>query len=111
MNRSLVTASILTAPPLTAFFAALLLLGCSGTIGTTEYEDPNGPGDTGAPALWPNSPPFPAPSCGDGVCSLSRGEDAASCGADCGVDCGDLTCQPGESPQGCPTDCEVPLSY
>ncbi|MEQ9079156.1 MAG: hypothetical protein RLP09_35185 [Sandaracinaceae bacterium] len=72
---------------------------------------PYAPGDTGAPALWPNSPPFPAPSCGDGVCSLSRGEDAASCGADCGVDCGDLTCQPGESPQGCPTDCEVPLSY
>lgn len=72
---------------------------------------PYEPGDVGAPALWPNSPPFPAPACGDGVCSISRGEDASSCAADCTAGCGDQTCQPDESPTVCPSDCEVPLLY
>lgn len=72
---------------------------------------PYAPGDTGQGAVWPNSPPFPEPTCGDGVCSPSRGEDGSSCSADCTADCGDTVCQAGESPTTCPTDCDVPLLF
>jgi hypothetical protein len=68
------------------------------------------PGDQGAPALWPNSPPLPGPSCGDGLCEVSRGEDDVSCAGDCPVGCGDAVCQPatGENTQRCPGDCRLP---
>jgi hypothetical protein len=68
------------------------------------YDD----GDGGDEALWPNSPPLPAPFCGDGVCVPSRGE-VVSCAADCPATCGDTACQPGESVVACPTDCPLPL--
>jgi hypothetical protein len=66
-------------------------------------------GDRGQPSLWPYSPPFPAPSCGDGVCEPSRGETGASCPADCPVHCGDRVCQAGEgeTQDVCPSDCRL----
>jgi hypothetical protein len=65
--------------------------------------------DRGRPSLWPYSPPFPGPSCGDGVCEPSRGETGASCPADCPVHCGDGVCQPaeGETDDNCPSDCRL----
>jgi hypothetical protein len=67
------------------------------------------PGDTGRPALWPYSPPFPQPACGDGVCQPSRGETGTSCPADCSPHCGDAVCQPaeGETQDSCPSDCRL----
>jgi hypothetical protein len=64
-------------------------------------------GDQGEPSDWPHSPPFPAPSCGDGVCEVSRGEAAVSCSADCPEACGNGRCQPaqGEDDHNCPGDC------
>ena len=35
-------------------------------------------GDQGEPSLWPYSPPFPAPFCGDGPCEPSRSETRAA---------------------------------
>jgi hypothetical protein len=66
-------------------------------------------GDQGEPAPFPNSPPLPGPLCGDGVCSVSRGESQTSCPLDCPVHCGDATCQPGEgeSTANCPGDCRL----
>ena len=40
-------------------------------------------GDRGEPALWPNSPPFPQPFAGDGLCEPSRGENPATAPGDC----------------------------
>lgn len=40
-------------------------------------------GDHGEPSLWPNSPPFPQPYIGDGLCVPSRGESPATAPADC----------------------------
>ena len=62
-------------------------------------------GDRGEPSLWPNSPPFPQPYVGDGVCEPSRGETHQTAAADCSVTCGDGICQVGESAQMCPSDC------
>jgi hypothetical protein len=64
-------------------------------------------GDTGEPSLWPHSPPFGEPFCGDGVCEVSRGEDNASCPADCEPHCGNAVCEPkqGENDLNCPGDC------
>jgi hypothetical protein len=63
------------------------------------------PGDRGPASLWLNSPPFPAPSCGDGVCEPSRGESGSTCPADCAPACGDAVCEPGETTDACPSDC------
>jgi hypothetical protein len=71
---------------------------------------PYRPGDRGAPAAWPNSPPFPEPFCGDDVCIPSRGESGSSCAVDCTVTCGNKVCDAGESLTTCPSDCEVPLA-
>jgi hypothetical protein len=65
-------------------------------------------GDSGAPSLWPNSPPFPLPYPGDGVCEPSRGEDSTSAPMDCVVTCGDGVAQPEETNLSCPGD--VPYS-
>jgi hypothetical protein len=65
-------------------------------------------GDHGEPSLWPNSPPFPMPYPGDGVCEVSRGEDATTAPMDCSATCGDGIAQPGENNQSCPGD--VPYS-
>jgi hypothetical protein len=64
-------------------------------------------GDQGPASLWLNSPPFPAPFCGDGVCEPSRGETGASCPADCAPACGDAVCEPGETQDTCPSDCQL----
>ena len=62
-------------------------------------------GDDGEPALWPHSPPFPAPYCGDGVCEVSRGESNATCPGDCPPTAGNGVCDPGENSSNCPGDC------
>ena len=62
-------------------------------------------GDHGDPSLWPHSPPFDQPYCGDGVCEVSRGEDHGSCASDCQPQCGDAVCQAGENDLNCPGDC------
>jgi hypothetical protein len=64
-------------------------------------------GDHGEPAVWPNSPPFPEAFCGDGVCSVSRGESNATCPGDCPPQCGDGICQVGEDTTNCPGDCRI----
>jgi hypothetical protein len=62
-------------------------------------------GDNGEPSLWPHSPPFPAPSCNDGVCEVSRGESNATCPGDCPPEAGNGICEAGENSQNCPGDC------
>ena len=64
-------------------------------------------GDQGEAALFPNSPPFPGPFCGDGVCVPSRGEEHGSCPADCSPDCGDGYCDIDEDEFACPSDCRL----
>lgn len=70
---------------------------------------PYAAGDQGAASLWPNSPPIPAPSCGDAVCTPSRAETGASCPADCAPGCGDAVCGAGEDLHRCPSDCGQPF--
>jgi hypothetical protein len=60
-------------------------------------------GDRGEPALWPNSPPFPQPSLGDGVCEVSRGESYTN-SPECLPTCGDGIAQTGENSLNCPGD-------
>ena len=62
-------------------------------------------GDNGEPSLWPHSPPFPEPYCGDGVCEVSRGESHATCPGDCPPKAGNGKCEPGENSSNCPGDC------
>lgn len=64
-------------------------------------------GDHGEPSLWPHSPPFPQPYCGDTVCEVSRGETSAACPGDCPQGCGNTTCEAGEDTQNCPGDCRL----
>jgi hypothetical protein len=86
-------------------------LGWSRTLDTTHWIltiwHPFEDGDHGEPSDWPWSPPLPAPSCGDGVCEVSRGESEASCVMDCPTYCGNGRCQPnrGENDHNCPGDC------
>lgn len=61
-------------------------------------------GDTGLPSLWPNSPPFPQPYAGDGVCEVSRGESWLNAPSDCLATCGDGVAQDGETTFNCPGD-------
>jgi hypothetical protein len=61
-------------------------------------------GDRGEPALWPNTPPFPQPSQGDGVCEVSRGESFINDSLDCLPQCGDGIVQNGETSMNCPGD-------
>lgn len=89
-------------------------LACGGWAKTFDRTEwiltvwfPFASGDQGDPSLWPYSPPFPQPFCGDGVCEASRGENGAACAADCPVDCGDAVCQAGESTENCPGDCRI----
>lgn len=51
-----------------------------------------------------NSPPFPQPYAGDGVCEVSRGENALNPPSDCPATCGEGVAQPGEDTQKCPGD-------
>ncbi len=62
-------------------------------------------GDNGEPSRWPHSPPFPAPSCNDGVCEVSRGESNATCPGDCPPEAGNGVCDAGENSMNCPGDC------
>ncbi len=64
-------------------------------------------GDNGEGSLWPNSPPLPEPFCGDGVCSVSRGEANDTCAVDCTPTCGDAECDPDEGTNNCPGDCRI----
>jgi hypothetical protein len=58
----------------------------------------------GEPSLWPNSPPFPEPYAGDGVCEVSRGETFETAPSDCSATCGDGIAQEGENNMSCPGD-------
>jgi hypothetical protein len=62
-------------------------------------------GDSGAPSVWPNSPPLPEPYVGDGVCEPSRGERYATAPQDCPPSCGNgVDDSPFETNQNCPSD-------
>ncbi|HKY64369.1 MAG TPA: hypothetical protein VJR29_13225 [bacterium] len=63
-------------------------------------------GDSGEAALWPYSPPFPAPFIGDGICVPSRGENHDNAPEDCTPDCGDGVAQADETNANCPSDVE-----
>ncbi|MGH9458123.1 MAG: hypothetical protein ACRD2J_10860 [Thermoanaerobaculia bacterium] len=97
------------APPLGALFAdqgwARAFDKSHWTL-TTWF--PFASGDRGEPSLWPNSPPFPQPYPGDGVCEPSRGENGNTAPMDCPSSCGDGLAQPGETNANCPGD--VPYS-
>ena len=67
------------------------------------FED----GDHGEPSLWPNSAPLPEPFCTDGVCEVSRGENAATCPSDCKPGCGNGHCGGSENTLNCPGDCRI----
>jgi hypothetical protein len=71
---------------------------------TLAIFSPFAPGDRGPASIWPNSPPYPQPGPGDGVCEVSRGENAASSGGDCPATCGDGVAQDGETWVNCPGD-------
>lgn len=93
------------APPLGAIFDDR---GWTRTFDRTQWAlsiwFPFALGDRGEPSLWPNSPPFPQPYAGDGVCEVSRGESSLNAPSDCPATCGDGVAQPGETTQNCPGD-------
>jgi hypothetical protein len=97
-----------SAPPLGHFLEEL---GWQRTFDRTQWIltiwHPFVDGDHGEPSDWPHSPPFALPSCGDGVCEVSRGEQATTCALDCPTQCGNGRCQPrgGEDDLNCPGDC------
>jgi hypothetical protein len=61
-------------------------------------------GDQGTPSVWPNSPPFPMPYAGDGVCEVSRGENAQNSAGDCLPTCWNGVPNLGETSLNCPGD-------
>jgi hypothetical protein len=61
-------------------------------------------GDHGEPSQWPNSPVFPQPYAGDGVCEVSRGENAQNSPGDCLPTCWNGIQDPGETSANCPGD-------
>lgn len=63
-------------------------------------------GDRGEAALWPYSPPFPAPYAGDGVCAVSRGENSTNA-PECLPTCGNGVADAGEDTLNCPGDVRV----
>jgi hypothetical protein len=75
-------------------------------VGVTTWL-PFHAGDSGAPSLWPNSPPFPQPYAGDGVCEVSRGENSLTAPADCLPACGNGVADAGETTLNCPGDVRV----
>lgn len=99
-------AALETATPLGHHFDAF---GWTKTFDRTQWVltiwFPFVNGDQGQPSLWPHSPPFPAPYCGDGVCEVSRGESNATCPGDCPPTAGNGVCEPGENSMNCPGDC------
>lgn len=99
-------AALETAPPLGHHFDAY---NWTKTFDRTQWVltiwFPFATGDTGLPSLWPHSPPFPAPSCNDGVCEVSRGESNATCPGDCPPLAGNGVCDAGENSMNCPGDC------
>lgn len=92
------------APPLGAIFDDQ---GWTQTFDRTQWTltiwFPFVLGDQGEAALWPNSPPFPQPFSGDGVCEVSRGESPAD-SPECLPTCGDGIAQAGENSVNCPGD-------
>lgn len=92
------------APPLGAIFDDR---GWTRSFDSTEWTltiwFPFVLGDHGEPSLWPNSPPFPQPYSGDGVCDVSRGDTFAN-SPDCLPTCGNGIADPGETSMNCPGD-------
>jgi hypothetical protein len=92
----------------------LLQDGCTSQFDRTQFVvtiwPPFVAGDRGPAAPYPNSPPLPLPYCGDGVCEVSRGEEASACPLDCPPHCGNATCEAaeGENDRSCPGDCRLP---
>jgi hypothetical protein len=90
---------------------ALGLSGASKTFDRAHFVlsiwYPFAPGDHGRPSLWPNSPPLPRPTEGDGLCIPSRGESHANSPADCPRSCGNAVADPGEDTRNCPGDARL----
>jgi hypothetical protein len=101
-------AALAEAPPLGGQFDEL---GWPRTFDRTQWVltvwFPFRQGDRGEASVWPSSPPLPAPFCTDGVCEVSRGENAQSCPSDCPAACGNAICQAGEDTHNCPSDCRI----
>jgi hypothetical protein len=101
-------ATLESAPPLGQIFSAQ---PWTKTFDRTEWVltiwFPFVLGDHGEPSLWPYSPPLPQPYSGDGVCEVSRGENAQNSPSDCPVTCGDGIPQVGENSKNCPGDVRI----
>lgn len=75
------------------FVCALFVVGC-------------GSGESGPSPDAGNTQPV----CGDGVCASSEvGVCQNDCGSTTGPKCGNNTCENGESPANCPSDCHGPV--
>jgi len=55
-------------------------------------------------SVWANSPVFPQPYAGGGVCEVSRGENSQNSSGDCLPTCWNGVADPGETPANCPGD-------
>ena len=103
-------------------FASLAALAAGAGVGQEVFGDQGWPlamdrtqwvftmwfpfvlGDLGLPSPWPNSPVFPQPYAGDGVCEVSRGENAQNSSGDCLPTCWNGVQNPGETSANCPGD-------
>jgi len=103
-------------------FASLAALGTGPGVGQQVFGDQGWPmgmdrtqwvltiwlpfilGDQGLPSVWPNSPVFPQPYAGDGVCEVSRGENSQNSSGDCLPTCWNGVADPGETTANCPGD-------